>query len=103
MRSLLRTQTGSVTAEFAITLPAVIMVASVLLAGMSAGVQQVKLAQSASLLARASARGEDTAALAKQLHVDFKNYFLEDFACVKATVQNVVTLEEDSCARKLGL
>lgn len=103
MRSLLRTQTGSVTAELAITLPAVLLVASTLLGGMMLGVQRVQLAYAAGTLARAAARGEPPEPLAKQLGTEFRVEHLEDFVCVHSLAHSLVELEEVSCARKLGL
>lgn len=52
---------GAVTAEFAVTLPAVLLLLAVLLAGASAGVTQLRLEEGARAGARALARGEDPA------------------------------------------
>ncbi|WP_427015556.1 TadE family type IV pilus minor pilin [Pseudarthrobacter sp. P1] len=57
-------QRGSVTAELAVTLPAVILLLALLLLGGSAGVLQLRLEESARAAARAMARGETTAASA---------------------------------------
>ncbi|MFD0758163.1 TadE family type IV pilus minor pilin [Arthrobacter ulcerisalmonis] len=52
-------QRGSVTAEFAVALPAVVALLAMLLAGAAAGGTQLRLEESARAGARALARGED--------------------------------------------
>ena len=52
---------GAVTAEFAVTLPAVLLLLAMLLAGASAGVTQLRLEEGARAGARALARGDDSA------------------------------------------
>jgi Flp pilus assembly protein TadG len=52
-----------VTAEFAVALPAVLLLLALLLAGASAGVTQLRLEEAARAGARALARGEDPAAV----------------------------------------
>lgn len=52
---------GAVTAEFAVALPAVLMLLAILLAGSAAGVTQLRLEEAARAGARALARGEDPA------------------------------------------
>lgn len=54
---------GAVTAEFAVALPAVMMLLTMLLAGSAAGVTQLRLEEAARAGARALARGEDPAAI----------------------------------------
>ncbi|MCO4276712.1 pilus assembly protein [Pseudarthrobacter sp. HLT3-5] len=54
---------GAVTAEFAVALPAVLLLLALLLAGASAGVTQLRLEEAARAGARALARGEDPAAV----------------------------------------
>ncbi len=54
---------GAVTAEFAVTLPAVLLLLAMLLAGASAGVTQLRLEEGARAGARALARGDDSAAV----------------------------------------
>lgn len=53
-----RPDSGMVTAEFAVGLPAVVLVLGVGLAGLSAGVDQVRCVDAARLAARALARGD---------------------------------------------
>lgn len=54
---------GAVTAEFAVALPAVLLLLALLLAGAAAGVTQLRLEEAARAGARALARGEDPAAV----------------------------------------
>lgn len=54
---------GAVTAEFAVTLPAVLLLLALLLSAAAAGVTQVRLEEGARAGARALARGEDPAAV----------------------------------------
>lgn len=54
---------GAVTAEFAVALPAVVLLLALLLAGSAAGVTQLRLEEAARAGARALARGEDAAAV----------------------------------------
>lgn len=57
------TERGAVTAEFAVTLPAVLLLLAMLLAGAAAGVTQLRLEEGARAGARALARGDDSAAV----------------------------------------
>ncbi|MCU1565377.1 MAG: TadE family protein [Pseudarthrobacter sp.] len=54
---------GAVTAEFAVTLPAVLLLLAMLLSGAAAGVTQLRLEEGARAGARALARGDDSAAV----------------------------------------
>ncbi|UKA53692.1 pilus assembly protein [Arthrobacter sp. FW305-BF8] len=54
---------GAVTAEFAVALPAVLLLLAMLLAGSAAGITQLRLEDAARAAARALARGEDPAAV----------------------------------------
>jgi hypothetical protein len=54
---------GAVTAEFAVALPAVMLLLALLLAGSAAGVTQLRLEEAARAGARALARGEDAGAV----------------------------------------
>ncbi|QCO99780.1 pilus assembly protein TadE [Arthrobacter sp. 24S4-2] len=54
---------GAVTAEFAVALPAVILLLALLLAGAAAGITQLRLEEAARAGARALARGEDAGAV----------------------------------------
>lgn len=59
---------GAVTAEFAVALPAVVLLLALLLAGSAAGVTQLRLEEAARAGARALARGEDAAAVDTIVH-----------------------------------
>ncbi|MFW0773163.1 TadE family type IV pilus minor pilin [Paenarthrobacter nitroguajacolicus] len=54
------TEGGAVTAEFAVALPAVVLLLAFLLAGGAAGITQLRLEEAVRAGARASARGETT-------------------------------------------
>ena len=54
---------GAVTAEFAVALPAVVLLLGLLLAGSAAGLTQLRFEEAARAGARALARGEDAAAV----------------------------------------
>ncbi|WLQ07287.1 TadE family type IV pilus minor pilin [Arthrobacter oryzae] len=54
---------GAVTAEFAVALPAVLLLLALLLAGSAAGITQLRLEEAARAGARALARGEDSGAV----------------------------------------
>jgi Flp pilus assembly protein TadG len=57
------TERGAVTAEFAVALPAVLLLLAMLLSGAAAGVTQLRLEEGARAGARALARGDDSAAV----------------------------------------
>lgn len=59
-QSVGRRQRGSVTAELAIALPAVLVILAVLLLAVSAGILQLRLEEAARAAARSVARGEST-------------------------------------------
>ncbi|MDR6508893.1 TadE family type IV pilus minor pilin [Arthrobacter oryzae] len=54
---------GAVTAEFAVALPAVLLLLALLLAGSAAGITQLRFEEAARAGARALARGEDAGAV----------------------------------------
>lgn len=54
---------GAVTAEFAVALPAVLLLLALLLAGAAAGITQLRIEEAARAGARALARGESSAAV----------------------------------------
>lgn len=62
-RASLRGSPGAVTAEFAVALPAVMLLLALLLAGSAAGVTQLRFEEAARAGARALARGEGAAAV----------------------------------------
>ncbi|MBG6055521.1 Flp pilus assembly protein TadG [Salinibacterium sp. CAN_S4] len=58
---------GSITAEFAVTMPAVILVLAFCLAGVQVAGQQVRLQDAAAAAARSLARGDSAAVTASRL------------------------------------
>jgi hypothetical protein len=85
-------------------MPALVLVATLLISGMVLGVQKVQLAYAAGTLARSLARGDDTARIAKRLGVEFAPSFDSEYACAIASAQTwLLKLEQKSCALKLGL
>ena len=60
---------GAVTAEFAVALPAVLLLLAMLLTGAAAGVTQLRLEEGARAGARALARGDDSAAVARIVRI----------------------------------
>jgi len=103
VRSHFRTQTGSVTAEFAIVLPTVMLVAFTLIGGLALGAVKVQLSGAAATLARAMSRGEAVKPLATALGVTYKEEWQNELVCVLAARTLVVKLEERACTRKGGL
>ena len=104
MRSHFRTQTGSVTAELAVVLPSVLLVATTLVGGLVLSAQKVTVTLAAGTLSRAVARGEPLDPLARQLGVTATIEYLPDFVCVKAVgLTQPVEIIGNACARKLGL
>lgn len=61
-RWILRDETGSATAEFAVVLPAVLLVLGIALGGLQLATKRLLLASAAADIARASARGDTDAA-----------------------------------------
>ncbi|MFJ4029623.1 TadE family type IV pilus minor pilin [Paenarthrobacter sp. NPDC089989] len=62
-RPLRARQAGAITAEFAVALPAVVLLLAFLLAGGAAGLTQLRLEEAARAGARALARGESNSAV----------------------------------------
>lgn len=99
----MRGERGSVTAELAVALPAVVLVLACCLSGMAAASQQLRLTDAAALAARTFARGGDPDALVARLlpgaHVTRSAE--GDLACVTVTEQAgglPLTLTARSCA-----
>lgn len=65
--SRLRGDRGSVTAEFAVALPAVVLLVACCLSGLAVAGQQLRLTDAAALAARTLARGGDPEALVARL------------------------------------
>ncbi len=93
--SVLSRDRGSVTAEFAVALPAVIAVLSLCVWGLGLAAAQVRLQDRAGLAARAEARGEGAEALAAGGAVERDGELL----CVRLTDRIAgLTLAARSCA-----
>ena len=108
---MLRNESGSVTAELAVTLPAVGVILALVLGVYALQVQRLELVADAAMASRAVARGEAEAA-AEQLvahpkrEVSFTN--TGELVCAKITQPAqlaslpVFDLIEQACARKAG-
>ena len=103
MRSHLRTQTGSVTAEFAVVLPTVALVAVTLIGGIVTAAAKVQLAADAGTLARAAARGEDANELASARSLALRLVWQNEFVCAKVSKTLLLPIDAEVCARKGGL
>jgi hypothetical protein len=75
---------GSVTAEFAIALPAIVLVLGASVAGVAVAGQSVRLQDAASATAREAARGEGTGAAARLVPgATATQWTVEDLECVR--------------------
>jgi Flp pilus assembly protein TadG len=97
--------TGSVTAEFAVALPAVVLVLAACLTGMQVAGQQLRLADAAAHAARSLARGEAADATAARAAREVPGAALAqwvdgDLACVtlRAPAAFGLTISAQSCA-----
>ena len=108
--------TGAVTAEFAVVLPAVFMILAVSVLSISAQVERLKMVSVAGMISRAVARGEPAANLnqvfAGQLEGrEWQISNLGNLVCVELIRQVDLAslpdfglrLAETQCARKMGL
>lgn len=97
---------GSVTAEFAIALPAVILVLAGSLSGLQVAGQQLRLQDAAASAARAAARGDDPAAARLAPGAAVSRWSDGDLVCVRLTAPSAalvgtlmqLTLAASSCA-----
>ncbi len=101
---------GSVSAELAITLPAVIAILIFALSAMTIQLHRIDLTARAAVLARAVARGETESAIEAMLgsREQLRRKPIGVFNCVTLTSPVVIAgltldLEADSCARTGGL
>ncbi|WP_460772301.1 TadE family type IV pilus minor pilin [Microbacterium sp. GXF7504] len=102
---------GSVTAEFAVTLPAVLLVVVLGVGALAAGARQVRLQDAAADAARLLARGEDPARADGVLQTAVPGAAIAtdrpgDLVCVTATAGAGIpglTLRARSCALAGGL
>lgn len=89
----LRSEAGTVTAELAISLPAVLLVLTFAIQALMLQVDRMALIQSAGEQARAAARGEIISEAEQE----------GNLICVTKTLVKVVTIKEKQCARSQGL
>lgn len=88
----LHSERGTVTAELAVALPAVILVLGLSIQLLQLPVERMDLAVSAGEQARAIARGERTGGRIEGALV-----------CVTLTKSGLVSIKETACSRRLGL
>jgi Flp pilus assembly protein TadG len=102
VRSRSRADAGSVTAEFALALPLVVVVLAFCLTGLQVAGQQVRLQDAAATAARAAARGDNTAIAARLTPSATVSQWNDGaLVCVRltsATPVPGVTLGATSCA-----
>ncbi len=96
---------GSVTAEFAVTLPAVVLVFAACLTGMQIASQQLRLADAAAHAARSLARGEASDAAAARAALEVPGAYLTsypnaDLLCARLAAPAAfgLTISAVSCA-----
>lgn len=111
--STLRLDRGSVTAEFAMTMPAVIVVVTLVVAGLGVTSQSVRLADAAAVVARETARGDGSSVAATLARLapgaTVSTSEGPDLVCVDlrrevrlGPVGGAVTLASHSCAPTAG-
>lgn len=105
---------GSVTAEFALALPALALVMSVTIGGLGLQMERINLVSLAATASRALARGEDPAQLIEafdQSGVRIEPSEAGELLCVTAykevqlmnVSESMFSLSETQCARRNGL
>ena len=116
MTQLPTSENGSVTAEFALVLPAAFMVIAISIGALSVQVERMRLVSVTAELARASARGEPEEVVgklyAKALAGQSLSYSTDGkFSCVEISRQVQLLglpgfslrLADKECARRVGL
>ena len=106
MKSFVARDRGSITAEFAIALPAVIAVLALCLSGVQVAGQQLRLQDAAAAAARAAARGDGTGVVQRLAPGTTVSQWNEgDLVCVALAAGAAwgVTLTARSCALGGGL
>lgn len=88
----LYSEKGSITAEFAIALPAVLLVLSFSLSALMIPIDRIHLVAASATEARAIARGEKLG-----------GRVVGNKVCYTSRKTGIVNLEETVCARRLGL
>ncbi len=101
---------GSVTAEFAVALPAIVLVLAACLSALGIVGQQLRLADAAAHAARSIARGEPAPTAASRAQREVAGAMLEQFSdadlqCVRLTAPAAfgLTVSAQSCALAGGL
>ncbi len=99
---------GSVTAEFATVIPAVVLVLAVSLSGLQLATRQLQLQDAAALAARSAARGSDAGTVVGSLlsgataHTEFRGNLVcvsvETAGTLLSVVLGAITLTATSCA-----
>lgn len=107
--AVLRDTRGSVTAEFAVTLPAVVAIVALCIGGISLATYQLRLTSAVATIARAEARGEnvsDTAAILPP-GSSVTRRTVAGMLCVELTarpgvgVLEVIRLRSEACALRV--
>lgn len=109
----LATDVGSVTAEFAIAMPAVMAVVMILLGSFSLQIQKFDLTEKAAIAARAFARGESLdlieGAFGKSINLDLIDQ--GELVCAEAQRKvgifgfenDLISINASHCSRRTGL
>ena len=89
----MNSESGTVTAELAIAMPAVMILLTIAAGILGVQVDRISLAREAGELARAAARGEPVG----------NTKLRGNLVCVTKTRQSPLALSETQCARRFGL
>lgn len=103
MRSLRLADRGSVTAEFAMLIPAMVLILTTFLSALNLQLERIRLVQLSSDAARAAGRGDVVVQPGDS--TELVTYEQGELVCVRATKQATafkLTLNEKTCARANG-
>ena len=89
----LRSERGAVTAELAISMPAVLLMLTFAIQALAVQVDRIELANKVGQLARSAARGEAVA----------KTTLEGKLICVERSTTKFIQVSEKQCAHRLGL
>lgn len=89
----LRNDRGTVTAELAIALPAVLLVLTFAFQALALQVERIDLVTQLATLARQAARGEPVAG----------SQIEGNLVCISRSISSVWPIKEKQCARRLGI
>lgn len=90
---VVNSESGTVTAELAIAMPAVVILVALATGVLGVQVERISLAREAAESARAAARGESIA----------KAQVKGSLVCVTKTEDALIPISETQCARRFGL